>query len=208
MKNVTKALILSLIFSAVFYIFGIITGLKIFEYFYSENYLNQKYLEEMRKLRSEIENYIAKKDCEFIKNYLENVKKEIQAYREILPFRIENSSNIYSQVLVEYYKVQVLAWEVGKDYEKCNPNYKTILYFIDEKCDLCIKQGEELDKIRDYLISKGINVDIFAVGIKTNYALLDKIKKEFNISSAPSFIFNSRTFNFTTFEDFKNFSVI
>lgn len=183
--------------------------MKIFEFFYSKNLEKYEELEkELTNIRKNLESYVFTRDCEYLKNYLNLIKKEVQIYREYLPYRLENLTDIYSPFLNEYYKIQALIWLIAKEYEKCNKNYKTLLYFIDNNCSSCIKQGEEIDKIKDYLISKNIEVDIFTVGINVNYPYIRKIKEEFNISSAPSFIFDSTVFNFITFEDFINITKI
>lgn len=209
MKNFKKILIFSIAFSIIFYILGIFSGMKIFEFLYLKNLQNYQELEmELMNIRKNLENYVYTKDCEYLKNYLNLIKKEVQIYREYLPYRLENLTDIYSSVLNEYYKTQALIWLIAKEYEKCDKNYKTLLYFIDNNCSLCLKQGEEIDKIKEYLISKNIEIDIFTVGIKVDYPYIRKIKEEFNISSAPSFIFDSRVFNFTPFENFINITKI
>jgi len=202
-KNLKKIFLFSILFSIIFYFLGLISGIKIYEYLTSK----EKYeiLKEIETLRKEFENISSKTyECDFLKNYIRILKIQLNSYRKFLPYRLEGKENLYDDLMTEYFKLSIVAWKIFKEYEKCNEKVKTFLYFIDEKCNLCIKQGEELDKIKEYLRNKGFECEIFVVGLKTNYSAINEIKNEFNISSAPFLIFNHQTFSFISFEEFVN----
>jgi hypothetical protein len=219
MKNYLKKLILfSLIFSTLFYILGIITGIifgnEIIKVLEKRNENITILINEIKRFNEELERVklllLSQEKCEVIKNFLEEEEKLLQNFYSILPYRLEEFEfgevpKWYSDLKKEYMKLELNTWIIAKEYESCKEDFITILYFYKPKCFECIKQGEELDKIRNYL-QKKYEVKIFTVDINFSSSILSIIKKIYNINDAPSFIFKNITFsNFTSFDEFLSF---
>jgi hypothetical protein len=219
MKNYLKKLILfSLIFSIIFYILGIITGIifgnEIIKVLEKRNENITMLINEIRRFNEELERIkillLSQEKCKIIKNFLEEEEKLLQKFYSILPYRLEEFEfeevpNWYLELKKEYMKLELNTWVIAKEYESCKEDFITILYFYKPKCFKCIKQGKELDKIRDYL-QKEYEVKIFTVDINLSNSILSIIKKIYNINDAPSFIFKNITFsNFTSFDEFLSF---
>jgi hypothetical protein len=219
MKNYLKKLIFfSLIFSAIFYILGIITGIifenEIIKMIERRNENITMLINEIKRFNEEFEKVklllLTQEKCKIIKNFLEEEEKLLQRFYSILPYRLEEFEfgeipDWYLDLKKEYIKLQLNTWTIAKEYESCEKNFITILYFYKPKCFECIKQGEELDKIRNYL-QKEYEVKIFTIDLNFSNSILSVIKKIYNINDAPSFIFRNITFsNFTSFEKFLTF---
>jgi hypothetical protein len=219
MKKYLKKLILfSLIFSAIFYILGIITGIifgnEIVKIVEKRNENITMLINEIKNFSEEFEKikllFFSQEKCKIIKNFFEEEEKLLQKYYSLLPYRLEEFElkgvpKWYLDLKKEYMKLQLNTWIIAKEYESCEKNFIPILYFYKPNCYDCIKQGEEMDKIRDYLKEK-YEVKIFTVDLSFSDPILSIIKKIYNIADAPSFIFRNITFNnFISFDEFLSF---
>jgi hypothetical protein len=214
-KYLKKFLLFSLIFSAIFYVLGIITGIifgnEIVKIVEKRNENITILINEMKNFSEEFEKikllFLSQEKCKVIKNFFEEEEKLLQRYYSILPYRLEEFElkevpKWYLDLKKEYTKLQLNTWIIAKEYESCEKNFIPILYFYKPNCYDCIKQGEEIDKIRDYL-KKKYEVKIFTVDLNFSDPILSIIKKIYNITDAPSFIFKNITFsNFTSFDEF------
>ncbi|MEM0481124.1 MAG: hypothetical protein QXQ14_03015 [Candidatus Aenigmatarchaeota archaeon] len=217
-----KILILSLVFSIITYLIGLITGIK-----YGNEILKTfQFQNNFSIIKNEIENLYKKIDsikfiaftefldenekCKILQYLLQESEKVLEKYYKTLPYRLEeyelqeNLPSYYLDAKSEYQKLLIDRWLISKTYEKCNNNSISILYFYKPKCYICVKQGEEMDKISNYLKEKGYIVFINTLDITFSEPSLEIIKKIYNISDAPSFIIKNLSFsNFTSFETFK-----
>ena len=216
-KDLKKFLIISLVFSLLFYIFGIITGIlfgnEILKIIEKRNENISKLIDEIRKLNDEFEKskllFLSSQKCKIIKNFLEDIDNILLKYYSFLPYRLEEYElqevpQWYLELKNEYNRLQLNSWIIAKEYENCEKNFTTILYFYKPKCLECIKQGEEIDKIRDYLKENfKMNVKVFTLDINFENPTLKIIKKIYNVTDAPSFIIKDVSFkNFTSFDTF------
>ena len=219
MKNYLKKLILfSLIFSAIFYILGIITGIifgnEIIKIVEKRNENITMLINEIKNFSEEFEKvkllFFSQEKCKIIEIFLEEEEKLLQKYYSVLPCRLEEFElkevpKWYLDLKKEYMKLQLNTWIIAKEYESCEKNFIAILYFYKPNCYDCVKQGEEMDKIRNYLKEK-YKVKIFTVDLNFSNPILSAIKKIYNITDVPSFIFRNITFNsFTSFDEFLSF---
>jgi len=221
-KEFKRLVVISLIISLVLYFLGLFTGLrygneigKIFESRSNELVVEIKRvsneLDELRILS--LSNFLSEEDkCQLIESMFEKTKKVKEGYYKILPYRLEEYElekdlpQQYLETKVSYQELQLKEWLLVMNLRTCNEKIIPILYFYKQQCGLCVRQGEEMDKIRDFLKEKGFIPMIYTVDLNFSSPILTFLKKRYNISDAPSFIFLNTTFsNFTDFETFKSY---
>ncbi|MEM0243152.1 MAG: hypothetical protein QXT34_01710 [Candidatus Aenigmatarchaeota archaeon] len=207
-KRIKNVLVLSIFLTLGFYFIGIYFGLKIFEYFYAnelfkkiENlYLEAKNLNEEINTNKEILlldflNRDAKcKLLERINNKVRYYSFEVLAKQ--LPYRLEEydskyrSSSEYLRLKREYMKLLSTSYFLTLKYiEDCNKNISTILYVYSASCgDICIKQGEELDKVKEY----NLDYYFFIIDKELNLSEIEIINEMYEIYSVPTIVINGK----------------
>lgn len=222
-----KAVLLSLLLSIIFYIFGIMVGIffggevmESFSHMFSNFTYNFTYIKkEIQRVLGDVEDMkflllseilSEDKKCIVLENVLNEIDKVLVDYCNMLPRRLEEyelSDKIptqYFETKEEYQKLLIDRWLLAESFRKCNNNTVIILYFYKPKCEICVEQGKEMDKIIEYLKEKGYRVFGHTLDITQKNKILEIIKKTYNITDAPSFILNDTVFpNFTTFETVK-----
>jgi len=217
-KRIKRIIAISLIFSIFLYFLGILTGYifsnEISKIIERKNNLTDL-LNEIKVLNEEFEKLkivsISQERCKIIEKLLEETHKTLIKYFSLLPYRLEElelkeTPKFYLEMKNEYTKLEINAWLYSRILEECDKKYISILYFYKPKCSECVKQGIEMDKIRDFLINSSYKVFVFTVDVNFNSKTLEIIKSIYNISDAPSFIFKNISFiGFTSFDEFLSF---
>jgi hypothetical protein len=221
-KELKKLILVSFIVSASLYFLGLLTGLryggeisKIFEDKSSKLAIEiKKVSNELDELRIlSLSNFLSEEEkCELLKNILEKSKSLKEEYYKILPSRLEeyemreNLPTRYLEIKSNYQELQLKEWLLVMNFKSCNEKTIPILYFYKPGCALCIKQGEEMDKIRDFLKEKGYLPFVYTIDVNYQSPILSFMKKIYNISDAPSFVFYNTSFTgFTSFDIFKSY---
>jgi len=221
MRNkLKKVLIISLITSIVLYFLGLLTGLRygseISNIFESKS---NKLVNEIKKVSNEIDelrvlilsNFLSEESkCLLLERMLDKTQLLKIEYYKILPSRLEeyelkeNLPPHYLETKASYGELQLKEWLLVMNLRDCNEKILPILYFYKPKCEECVKQGDEMDKMIDFLKENGFLPFVYTIDITSSTPILPLLKDVYNVSDAPSFIFINKTFpSFTDFETFK-----
>lgn len=204
----TKILILSIIFTLIFFFVGIYVGMKIFEYlYYKELFQKIEYLYvQTRNLNEEIESNKGilmldfldnETKCRLLKNTIEKVRDySFNVVAKNMPYRLEEyefyykPSEEYLKLKREYMKMMTTTYFLTMKYKKeCEKDILTLLYLYSSNCGTpCINQGQELDKL------KNLNFNLYFFIIDKDFDLneIKFITEIFNIDRTPSIIINEK----------------
>lgn len=176
---------------------------------------------EIKKVSSELDelrilslsNFLSEEDkCRLIESIFEKTKRVKEEYYKILPLRLEeyelrkNLPREYLDIKMNYQELQLKEWLLVMNLRVCNEKIAPILYFFKPECSLCVKQGEEMDRIRDFLKERGFTPLIYTIDINFQSPVLTFLKEKYNVSDAPSFIFiNTPFLSFTDSKSFKSY---
>lgn len=218
--NITKIIIIALILTLIFYFIGIYIGFKIFKFLYSKEleekisylYFQAKSLNEEINSNKEILllNFLDEKiKCKLLENIINKVRNySFNVIAKKLPYRLEEyefyykPSEEYLKLKEEYMKMMATSYFLTLKYKKeCNKNISTLLYFYSPNCGIdCIKQGEELDKLRYYNIS----LYFFIIDKDWNLNEIKILKEIFEIDSTPTIIIDEKNI----IREYSNFSIL
>jgi hypothetical protein len=221
-KELKKLILASFIVSTSLYFLGLLTGLRygseISKIFESKS---NKLATEIEKVSSELDelrilslsNFLSEKEkCELLENILYKTKNLKEEYYKSLPSRLEeyemreNLPTQYLEIKSNYQELQLKEWLLVMNFKSCNEKIIPILYFYKPGCALCVKQGEEMDKIRDFLMEKGYLPFVYTIDVNYQSPILSFMKRIYNLSDAPSFVFYNTSFTgFTSFDTFKSY---
>lgn len=221
-EKFTKFIILSIILTFVFFLIGIYIGIRIFEFFYSEELLRkiEHLYVQAKALNEEIEsnkgillldflNNEAK--CKLLKNTIEKVRNySFNVIAKNMPYRLEEyefyykPSGEYLKLKNEYMKMMSTAYFLTVKYKKeCDNSLLTLLYFYSSNCGIeCINQGKELDKLRELDLEN--NVYFFIIDKDWELNEIKFLNENFNVTIVPTIIINEKY----ALTNFSNISLI
>ncbi len=140
-------------------------------------------------------------ECRFLDISMDHLIKELQYYRELLPFRIEEyektkqPSKEYYLLKEQYNQLSVSTWIMAKNSQKkCNTSLINTIYFYSADCGNCVEQGEQLDIFNRELVDSGKNVMLFAIDFNSDDLTISLLKEFYNITSLPAIIMNDRIY--------------
>ncbi|PIY59951.1 hypothetical protein COY95_04330, partial [Candidatus Woesearchaeota archaeon CG_4_10_14_0_8_um_filter_47_5] len=138
-----------------------------------------------------------KERCAFSNITMRYLMEQLRYYREILPFRLEeyerenDLSDEYRTLKKEYTELSLRTWINAKNnYEQCNRALVHGLYFYSRDCDVCVRQGEELDLFTENLTSRGFDVMLFTIDTDSDDPIVSFNKEYYGITSVPVVIVN------------------
>lgn len=218
--NTKKILLISIILTLIFYLIGIYIGFKIFEFIYSKELIEKlDYLYfQAKKINEEISSnkeillldfLDEKTKCKLLENIINKVRNySFNSIAKNLPYRLEEyefyfkPSEEYIKLKTEYMKMMTTSYFLTLKYKRdCVQNISSLLYFYSPNCgDLCIKQGEELDKLKNYNVS----FYFFILDKDWNLNEIKILKEIYNINSTPTIIINEKYI----LVDFSNISIL
>jgi len=203
-------IIIAVVLSLVLYAAGLLSGLS-FSKFVEKN-IEQK----TQKDLAEVVNYVQSLDsdlqsiqieelfvksldendtCKFADLYFSQINQNLNQFWKILPARLEEyeqsttPSKDYLDLKRQYTKLSLRAWIIAKEnYEKCNTGVVPVLYLYSANCSDCVKQGEALDDVKQFLSIQNISLIVFTVDFDYNEAALDLVKKYYAIEKVPALI--------------------
>lgn len=207
-------MLIAVVLSAVLFFSGLISGLSYSKYVEARFEENTKkevgflidYVDsldgELQSLQLQ-EKFIDSLDedykCEFSDAYFSELNPELEYYWNILPQRLEEyesnneETEEYLALKKEYTKASIRAWITTKNnYNKCNTRIVPILYFYSKDCAICVRQGEELDELRQLLNEAGKDILVFTVDYNYDEPALNLIKTYYNITSVPAIVVNEK----------------
>jgi hypothetical protein len=207
-------IIIAVVLSTVLFISGLISGLSFSKYIEARFEESTKkevnfLLDYVENLNGEIQSIqlqekfidsMKEEDkCEFSDAYFSEINPELEYYWNVLPRRLEEyernneETEEYLTLKKEYTKASIRAWITAKNnYNKCSTKIVPILYFYSKDCDICIRQGEELDELRQLLDDQGKDILVFTVDYNYDEPTLNMIKTYYNITSTPAIIANEK----------------
>ncbi len=186
------------VLTIILYVLGIFTGFFLYK---SQMEETSKELETLRvKLENlQLENmYLTTNQgslsCKFLSVSLKNLEKKIMEFSKRLPRRLESYEK-YGKVNSEYEKLKrdymllsLRTWILASSIkDRCGRDIIPILYFYSKDCDTCVKQGEELDKIRS-----DPRVMIFVVDYNLDEPIVKIIEDSYNVTTVPSLIIDEK----------------
>ncbi|MBR9690664.1 hypothetical protein GOV08_03185 [Candidatus Woesearchaeota archaeon] len=139
--------------------------------------------------------------CEFSSISLNNLVEQLRFYWQRLPFRIEEyeknnrQTEEYKLLKQQYTQISLRTWIIARSLQqKCDTDLVHGLYFYNADCDLCITQGEELDKLKRTLDKKGTDVLIFTIDFDSKEPLVGYLRDYYRLNSTPSVVINDEVF--------------
>jgi len=205
-------IIISVIFALALYVAGLLSGLS-FSKFMEKN-IEQKtkadindIVEYVKSLDSDLQSIqiqesfvqsLNEKDtCRFADVYFSQINQNLNYFWKVLPARLEEYERTteptqeYLELKRQYTKLSLRAWIISKDnYQKCNTKIIPVLYLYSANCTDCVKQGEVLDNVKNFLAAENKSLIVFTVDSAYKEAALDLVKKYYGISAVPAIIIN------------------
>ncbi len=202
MDSKKKLYIIVAVVSLVLYFSGVLSGIYVSRAFRAQTKQDIGVLEDyVNSVRNSVEdiqvqqtffNVIGENDtCTFFELSMNDMQRKLELFWGSLPYRLEEykwpEGGEYGKLKRDYTFLSLRAWLIAKKYySECDSNIIPILYFYSENCEECVKQGEELDKFKESLSSKGKNVVAFTLDINQNEASVGMIARYYKIDSAPA----------------------
>ena len=146
--------------------------------------------------------------CNFSEISLKSLFEQLDYYWKRLPFRIEEYerdnqplSEEYLALKKEYTQLSMRTWILArKRYNKCDTKIVHGLNFYTTDCELCAKQGEEIDKFSSELREKGVDALIFTIDLNSEEPIVKFLKQYYSIQSTPALLINSRIYQGQVFK--------
>lgn len=206
--NRTGIIIIAIVASLVLYFSGVYSGL------YAKNVIEKNTKEELGfmkeyvdLLEKSLENIQFEQAflgtlegdsaCKLTTITMKNLVSQLGEYWSRFPLRIEeyekNSdiSEQYIELKKDYTRLSLRTWIAAKDnYDRCRSGPVPILYFYSKDCEICTKQGEELDLMKFTLRSMGKNAIVFTIDIDEENTMIGLLKEYYAIKSTPAIIIN------------------
>lgn len=139
--------------------------------------------------------------CNFSALSMRYLIKELQSYREQLPFRIEayerenELSEEYLRLKEQYNALSMQAWIMARNqHHTCGSDIVHSLYFYSRDCAICVQQGEELDRFTAQLQERGRDVMLFTIDYDAEDPLINIVKDYYGITEVPAIIVNDLVF--------------
>jgi hypothetical protein len=210
-KNKTRnntIIIIVIIVSFALYMAGVLSGLytsKLVqketakEILFLQEYVEmfEKNLEDSQLEEIYIKTLEGEDKCEFYKISINRLLVNTGKLSEALPYRLEeyeknnNLTQDYLDLKKEYTQLSIKTWIYVNDfYNNCENEMIQGLYFYSSDCEGCIRQGEELDKLKN---SK-YDILIFTINIESNNSIVRHIKEKYELNSVPSMYINGQIF--------------
>lgn len=141
-------------------------------------------------------NYLDNKDsCEMRKEGLSQIVEgyndrleRVQSYEENSFFQSGSYENLRRRYVLSGIEYWMFAEETKKECPSYDPN--TILFFTEQGCDSCARQGETLSDIKRVY---GEDVLVFVIYTDLEDSMIDLLKEEYNVSSPPGVVLNQNT---------------
>lgn len=215
-----RILLLSIFLTVLFYLFGMYFGMRIFEFFYANElrnkinflYIQAKNLNDELNLNKEIlllEFLDRESKCKLLEKLIEKVRDyAFNVISKELPHRLEDYEYYhkppeeYFELKKEYMKIMTTSYLLTLKFKReCNRDISTILYFYSSDCgEICIKQGEELDKLREF----PIRFYFFIVDKNFNLSEVKVLSELYEVDQIPTIIIDEKVF----LKGFSNSSLI
>ncbi len=133
--------------------------------------------------------------CRFSGISMDYLIQQLQVYRDQLPFRIEAYERAneltpeYLNLKEQYNALSVQAWIVARNQHlSCGTDLISGLYFYSRSCDICVRQGEELDAFTARLRAQGRDVMLFTVDFDSSDPLINMVKQYYNLTQVPALV--------------------
>ena len=137
--------------------------------------------------------------CNFSVISFNNLLKELSFYWDKLPYRLEDYekknelSEDYQVLKQQYADLSIRTWLIAKNQrERCNLNVVHGLYLYSKNCDICVKQGEQIDLLNRKLKAQGKELFMFPIDSNLNESVIKNIKLFYGINSTPAIIINDK----------------
>ncbi len=137
--------------------------------------------------------------CKYSSISMNRLVGQLREYWARLPFRIEayeqnaELSENYLSIKKDYTQLSIRTWIIANSiYEKCNTDLIPVLYLYDINCSSCVEQGQELDRLQQFIFKKSGEILIFTVDIDSDELLLNNMATYYNITSTPAIIVNDQ----------------
>ena len=152
--------------------------------------------------------------CNFLNISLNELIRQLGYYWNKLPYRLEEYeknnklSEQYILLKEQYSHLSIRTWIIAKsEYDKCSMDVVHGLYFYSRDCEICVKQGEEIDKLNKKVLARGSEMIMFPIDFNSNQSIVKDLKKYYGINSTPAIIINDKVFQgrFFTVEEMLNY---
>jgi len=222
-RKMTSIIIIAIIISLVLYLAGVLSGIYANKVVKEETKEDIKILKQETKQDLEsLQKYVNFLDtnlknlqleqtfaesltheqmCNFSSISLNDMVQQLGYYWSKLPYRIEEyerNSEISEDYLLlknQYAILSIRTWIIAKNqYDKCNVNMVHGLYFYSVYCDVCVKQGEQIDRLSKKIVDSGSNLIMFPVDFNSDHSIIRNLKNYYNINSTPAIIINDKVF--------------
>ncbi|MBN2052270.1 hypothetical protein JW756_02090 [Candidatus Woesearchaeota archaeon] len=205
-------IIIAIILSIILYAAGLLSGLS-FSKFMEKN-IEQKtkadindIVDYVKSLDSSLQSIqiqerfvqgLNEKDtCKFADVYFSQINQNLNYFWKVLPARLEEYERTveltpeYLELKRQYTKLSLRAWIISKDnYQKCKTRIIPVLYLYSTNCADCVKQGEVLDDVKNFLVLENKSLIVFTVDYDYNEPALDLVKKYYDINVVPALVIN------------------
>jgi len=197
--DVKKAYIVAAIMSILLYSLGILTG-----FFVQKSTVD--YTEErIDSLQRRVENlqleYVylntlgERLSCDSTSILVDDATKEVWSIgRELVSLdRSSQKTKKFESLKRDYSLLSVRAWILNTYLnDKCKKNTAIVLYFYSVPCDECIEQGHILDALRENYFKE--NLTIFVLDSNIDEAIVQTLKKTYNINKTPAIVIGNSTY--------------
>ena len=222
-------IVVALVMSVILYVTGVLSGL------YANRILEQQTTDKLSSIRDETQREVtglreyadfldsmvqevqleqafvelldSSQVCEYMPLAMEQLLGQLQRYRDVLPFRLEEYernaelTDEYILLKEQYNKQSLQTWMLAKNvYDTCDVDFSHALYFYSRECDTCIEQGEELDGFNQLLAERGEDLLLFAIDYEADDLIIRFLKTYYNLTETPAVVLNDQVFQGRVFE--------
>jgi len=153
--------------------------------------------------------------CRSSEIYLTNLRNLLEPYWQKLPSRLESYeregkiTEEYKTLKREYIRLSLRIWIIArKNYKNCNSNIVPVLYFYNNDCKTCVRQGEIFDELKDEMKKIGKNLVVFPIDKDFDDDNVYLLKEYYNITSVPTAIIEDKVLTGETIPLNKLFELI
>ena len=139
--------------------------------------------------------------CNFLSISLNQLISQLNFYWSRLPYRIEEyekNNAVSKEYLIlkgQYEYLSIRTWIIAKNqYERCGMKVIHGLYFYSGNCTVCVREGEQIDKLSRNIASEGSKLIMFPVDFNSEQGIVKNLEEYYNITSTPAIIINYKVF--------------
>ncbi|MBI3026848.1 hypothetical protein HYY70_01935 [Candidatus Woesearchaeota archaeon] len=143
----------------------------------------------------------AEQMCNFSSISMNELVNQLRYYWDKLPYRLEEYernnqvSDEYLLLKEQYAHLSIRTWILAKSqFDRCNMSVVHGLYFYSAECSICVKQGEQIDRLKQMVSANAGNLIMFPIDFNSTQAIVKNLKNYYGLKSTPAIVINDRVF--------------